>query len=347
MSADLLVDNAMSNRGEMGWGEYDTDSLETRLKIERDRLEVMQNIVPNRFSASLGKEPNQVVLAKVKAAMQADGIEDGFDPMYLHQVVFGTWPRWLAQIIGSCVASGGMRACTLRTLVEVVLLGEPEETLGGLMVGRDNINHFAPYSYRAGRKIGGLNRGDGSFCEAHIQGLMQYGFLPCDTGDLDSDTFPEPQSASDYRRWGNSDALLNRFAPAAQKYDLVTSSHVKSADDWIAACKDRFETAMICSMWAFAPAQQHPTWRLANGQPVWIYRRNPRDSWAHNMTLCGYIQHGGKWYVKVLNSWHESSHKNGFWFVIPIEEFARWIPSAQSQTIGDLALRDSSSPIAW
>ena len=94
--------------------------------------------------------------------------------------------------------------------------------------------------------------------EAHIQGMMQYGFLPCDTDGLDADTYPEPQSASDYRRWGNSDSLLNEFAPAAQKFDLVTSSQVKSADDWIAACKDRFETAMICSMWAFAPAQQHP-----------------------------------------------------------------------------------------
>jgi len=190
MSADLLTDNAMSNRGPMGWGEYDTDPLETKLKIERDRLEVMQNVVPNRFNASLGKEPNQVVLAKVKAAMEADGIEDGFDPMYLYQVVFGFWPRWLAQIIGSCVASGGMRATTLRTLVEVTLLGEPEETLGMSMTGPDNLNHFAPYSYRAGRKIGGLNRGDGSFCEAHIQGMMQYGFLPCNTDGLDSDTFP-------------------------------------------------------------------------------------------------------------------------------------------------------------
>jgi len=347
MSADLLVDNAMSQRGEMGWGEYDTDPLETKLKIERERLEVMQNIVPNRFNASLGKEANKVVLAKVKAAMAEDGIEDGFDPSYLFKTVFGNFPEWLAQIIGSCVASGGMRVCTFRTLVEVVLLGEPEETLGGLMVGRDNLNHFAPFSYRAGRKIGGLNRGDGSFCEAHIQGLMQYGFLPCNTGGLDSDAFPEPQSASDYRRWGNSDSLLNEFAPAAQKFDLVTSSEIKSADDITIAVKDRFEPAMICSQWAFAPAEKHPTWKHADGTPVWIYRRNTRDSWPHNMSVIAVILHRGKWYVKVWNSWPKSSHKNGFWFVIPIEEFATWIRSAQCQTIGDLALRDMSSPIAW
>jgi hypothetical protein len=342
-----LTDNAIANPGLMGWGDDPNDTLEAKLLAERKRLEAMQEAAPMRFDTTLAKAANQAILDRVKKAQEADGIEDGFDPMYLYQIVFGQQPRWLAQIIGSCVASGGMRATTLRTLVEVVLLGEPEETLGGFMAGRDNLNHFAPYSYRAGRKIGGLNRGDGSFCEAHIQGMMQYGFLPCDTDGLDSDVFPEPQSASDYRRWGNSDSLLNEFAPAAQKFDLITSSTIKSADDWIAASKDRFETAMICSNWAFAPAQQHPTWKLADGKPVWIYRRNPRTSWAHNMTLCGYISHGGKWYVKVLNSWHESSHKNGFWFVIPIEEFSTWIRQAQSQTIGDLALRDLSKPIAW
>lgn len=335
-----------------GWGDQ-RDTLESRILTERRLAESLEALAPSKVIRAPAKLPvNEELLLKIQGLIKADGFDAGYDLTYLPLAVFGQYLRWLAQIIGSCVASGGMRAWTLRALHERYLFGEFEQLFGTRLEGPQSFAHFGPFSYRAGRRIGNLNSGDGSFCGAHIQGLMRYGALPCSTPGLESDAFPEPQNAQLYRRWGSTqgNALMDRFAAAAKLFILNESEQIESAD----ALKDRIivdkKPAMICSQWAFRPREKHPTAKLGNGDPIWIYTRDKNDEWAHNMTFVGALKINGNWYIKVLNSWPESMHKNGYWFVVPIEEVATWLASkySESRTIGDIALKpEDEEPIAW
>jgi hypothetical protein len=343
----MTTDNSTGQPGPMGWWVDESDDPRRTLYRERIHWDALAGKVPARCTRQSAKEvADPPLLTMLREKQKSQGMDDGVDLVLLLKMLFPGF-KWLRQLIGSCVASGGMRACTIRSVWEVVILGQPEETLGLDFTGQtDNINHFAPYSYRAGRKIGGINGGDGSFCGAHIQGLMQDGFLPCDTSGLQSDAYPEPQSMSDYRRWGNSNSLLAEFRPAATKFDLLESERVTSADSLKELIGEHFKPMMVCSSWAFRPQNQHPTWKI-DGQPVWIYQRDRGTSWAHNMTIAACVQVGGQWYVKIVNSWGDNAHKNGDHFWIPIEVMAEWSRSAEVRTIGDLAQRDTSLPIAW
>jgi hypothetical protein len=344
----MPTDNSVANPGQTGWWFNQYESAATTLYRERKHREYMEGRFPShRLMRHEAKtDVHQVIHDKVKSLMQADGIEEGFGQRYLWKAVFGDYPRWLQQLIGSCVASGGMRACAMRSVAEIVLLGQPEETLGLGMSGTANINHFAPYSYRAGRKRGGINGGDGSFCDAHIEGLMEDGFLPCDTPGLASDAFPEPQSTSHYRQWGNSNSLLAKYSTQAREYDLLESERITSSADLREVQVEHFKPAMVCSNWAFRPDRQHPTW-TDNGEKVWVYKRDTSTSWAHNMTKSGCFKVDGRWYQEITNSWGDNAHKNGDHFVIPLELEDQWLRSAEVRTIGDLANRDAVPPPGW
>lgn len=330
--------------GPMGWGDpFENDS--SRYDNERRIYDQLAEENPRFVSARAPKPINEKRLAILKEEMGKDGIEGGMSLQHLQMAVFGTWLPWLAQIIGSCVASGGLRVTVLRQLAEIFMLNDTEEVLGTKLVGTNNLSPFGPFSYRAGRKIAGINRGDGSYCGAHIKGMQQYGILPCSTPGIVSDAFPEPQSSSLYRKYGNQDDILNQFRDVAAKHKLLES--VKITNESIAREQlvDGLKPFMVCSNWAFEPDYKHPSWKLRDGSPVYIYRRNRRTSWAHNMSIVGIVQVGTDWFVIVDNSWGPRAHKNGSFFVIPMSLYLDWLRSSEQMSIGELDLPDITNPV--
>ena len=340
-----LIDNAIASPGPMGWGE-DTQTKEIRHATEQKQFAALAEAAPMHVMRHAAKEPSQRVLKLVQEEMAKDGMTGGFSARHIEAAVFGGFFPWLAQIIGSCVASGGMRAATRRTLIEIFLLGQSEETFGKAITGPDNVAPFGPYSYRAGRRLANMNnRSDGSYCSVHTRGAMTYGWLPCSTPGLQSDAFPEPQSASTYRDWGASNGLMDRFAPTAKKFLLLESENIRDADDGKSALTEHYKPMMICSMWAFRPDYTHPTWKDRDGNPIVIYKRDRSTSWAHNMTVDAAVVAAGKDWVIIDNSWGKNAHKNGSWFVIPFSLFGDWCRDAEIQTIGDIDLSDSAEPL--
>lgn len=328
----MVEDRAQTLPGEMGWlGSYGDNRIWDQAATE----------TPQLFTRRPAKEANEVELLKIRAMMQerAD-IEDGVMLKFIEPYVFGEFLQWKAQIIGSCVGSSFMRGATHRTLWESFILGDPEQIWGTKLIGTDNVAPFAPYGYRAGRKIGGLNGGDGSFCSAQIQGAQRYGILPCSTPGLESDAFPEPQSSSTYRRYGNSDSFLNEFSDAASKHKLLETEKVRNADAALELITVHFKPLQICSMWAFKPSSNHPQWKF-DGQTVVIYQRDRGTSWAHAMMINGIVKVFGNWFAIVQNSWGMNAHRNGDWFAIPLELFDQWLRDAECMSIGDIELTDN------
>lgn len=346
----MSTDQASEHPGKMGWGD-ETLALTLSEKHDREKVQADQlaAMVPDRVIRAAARPPVQKMLDKVNHLMRADGIDSGFCSAYIELAVFGHYFDWLAQLIGSCVASGWMRKTTRRILVESFLLGDPEEIFGTDLVGPNNVAPFAPYNYRAGRRLGGLNgNSDGSFCGEHVQGAMQFGMLICSTDGLtgDTDEMPEPQDQSTYKRWGANNTLMDKYVASAKRIQLLESEQITDASEGKDACVDGFKGAMICSSWAFKPSEMHPTWRLANGDRVWIYKRDAGNRWDHNMTIDGFVVVGGLIFVKVDNSWGPRAHKNGSFFYIPIELFVDWLNRGQAEcrTIGDIDLTDNAAP---
>lgn len=343
-------DKSTSAPGPMGWvTDYDMEPIASRLDHEAryadDLAERAPTLVARRAAQSV---VNQPLLNRVNRLMSEHGMEGGYSGRWLYRTAYGRFPSWLRQLIGSCVASGGMRAGTLKTYTDILLHGQPESAFGTEFSGTNNVNMFAPFSYRAGRKIGGLRGGDGSFCGAHIEGLMKYGLLPCDTPGLGSDTdaFPEPQDMRTYRRWGDSDQLLDKYANTAKRYVLIESERIRDADQLWTVLTEHRKTAMICSGWAFKPDAVHPSWTI-DGERVWMYTRDRRNSWAHNMSITGgFVVDGVKW-VEVTNSWGDDAHRNGDWFPVRLSEVGQWLREAECRTHGDFQLRDPDVPIGW
>lgn len=326
----------------MGWG-IPNEPVQKWLTAEKQTLDNIASVAPQRLMRNDPKPRNQELMDKVYKIQEANGIEKGFCFIYLPQAIFGTQFDWLAQLIGSCVASGDMRTTAYRMLAEVFILNDPETLPGIDIEGTDSLAFFAPFSYRAGRKIAGINgNSDGSLCLPHIKGKMQYGHLPCSTLNLQSDRFPEPQSESLYRRWGANDTLLNQFAPAAAKFTLLESEPVKSASTAATLLDDHLKPMNICSMYGFAPDYQHPTWKDENGNPVWIWKRS--GQWAHNMSVVGHVWVNGKEYIIIENSW-ANYHKGRKWFAIPADLFNSWLRDAECQSVGEINMTDNAP--AW
>lgn len=341
----MSIDKSQDKPGPMGWG-IETDHITEIRDKEKRAFDQLAANKPKALMRRPAKAFNNKTMELIKAEMAKDGIDGGFSCRYIEKVIFKRSLLWLAQTIGSCVQSGYMRIATRRSLLEVFLFGETEDVLGTELTGLNNIAHFAPYSYRAGRKKGGINGNmDGSFCSAHIEGVLDYGMIPCNTPGLESDSFPEPQSSRTYKQWGANDTLLNKFADVGRKMKLLESEKITNIDDHWSALVDHQKPQMICSDWAFKPSKQHPTWKLANGDPVWIYTRDRATSWAHNMSLDGALIHSGDKFTLVDNSWGMDAHKNGPYFVIEADETVRWIKDAEVATIGDIDLPDSGNPV--
>lgn len=335
-----MEDMATDQPGPMGWG---TDGVK-QSEAEKAYQDSFASLDPQMYVGNPAREPiDSAAVEAIKALQEKDGIEGGLSLSHIEPFVFGEKLNWLKQLIGSCVGSSFMRIATLRMLFESFVLGDPEEIFGTKLVGTNNVAPFAPYGYRAGRKLGGLNSGDGSFCSVQIRGAKEYGILPCSAPGLVSDAYPEPQNTRTYREMGNSNSFLEKFKPQATNFRLMESEQVRSADQAKTLIIDHFKPLQICSMWAFTPDYTHSSWRMANGDPVVIYTRDRRTSWAHAMSIVAFVQVSGKWFVIVKNSWG-NAHRNGDWFAIPADLFDTWVRDAECMSIGDIEMTDNVLP---
>ena len=279
---------------------------------------------------------NDELLDETMDIQQENGIDDGFSFLHFCEAIFGEQLKWLPQIYGTCVGSGAMRVVSYRMLAEVFLLNEPEILPGIDIEGTDAFAPFAPFNYRGGRRRVGLNGGDGSMCGPHIRSQIEDGILTCDSG-VQSDAYPEPQTSL-YRKWGNSNSLHDQWKPTASKIKQTETEEVKSFDDLKTLLTEHHKPMMVCSSWGFSPSHKHPTWRLDNGDPVWIYKR--QSVWQHNMSIVGCVEVDGDWFTIIENSWSANAHKNGRWFVVSESTMKSWIRSAAIMTIGDIDLVD-------
>lgn len=342
----MSYDRSTAAPGPMGWGER-TEMMATRYDNERRAFDALANAQPRAMARRAPRTPNAALIALLRERMALDGQVSGFRCSYIEEVAFGAFLRWLAQLIGSCVASGNMRGWTWRALIEVLLLNDPEELFGTKNIGPQNVALFAPFSYRAGRKFAGINgNSDGSYCSAHMRGQVEIGCLPCSASGLTSDAFPEPQDKGLYRRWGANDTLMNQFKNIAGLYRVLEAEKVTSATQSRETVNEGFKPLMVCSSWAFKPDYAHPTWRDRNGNPIWIYKRNRLDSWAHNMTIDGHVViESDEEYTWVINSWGMEAHKNGHGFPIRTEEYDDWCRNSEQMSIGEIDLADNPAPI--
>ena len=336
---------SVSSSMPMGWG-LGWQTFQDRLDDEERAREEIQRLAPAALMRQKAKQvKDEDLLAKVRSLMAQDGMGEGFSFLHLHEAIFGKLPDWKPQLIGSCVASGDKETTAARMLAEVFLFQEAESLPGAFTSTTDNVSFFAPFSYRAGRKLAGINgNGDGSLCLPHIRGKMQYGHLPCSTKGITSDDFPEPQNQSTYRAWGATDKFLNEFAGEAGKYKLLESERVRTPDEMWTLHVEHYKPANICSMWAFKRGPKHPTWKTRDGQPGYIWVRDTRQEWAHNMSRMGYVRVGNERFAIVKNTWGPF-HDGRSWFVIDDQTDEEWLRQAECQTVGNIDMKDN--PAAW
>jgi hypothetical protein len=329
----------------MGWGQP-WQTTQERIDDERDARAKLAYESPLALMRRTAKEiKNEALYKRVLELMAQDGMEGGFSFLHLHEAVFGKLPDWLPQLIGSCVASGDKETTAGRMLAEAFLFHQPESLPGHTTNSPENLSFFAPYSYRAGRKLAGINgTGDGSLCVPHIKGKMQFGHLPCNSPGLTSDAFPEPQNQSLYRSWGATDRFLDQYSSMGGKFKLLESEEVRNPGQLWTLSTEHLKPANICSMWAFKRGPKHPTWQTRDGQPVYIWVRDTRDEWAHNMSRMGYVTVGGKKYGIVKNTWGPY-HDGRSWFVIDEDTDEAWLSQAECQSVGDIDMADS--PAVW
>lgn len=326
-----------------GWGLPN----QTEKEIIRDEKVAFADLAQNMPAKLMRAEPktakNLELLGKIKELQEADGIDEGFSFMHLEAALFGAILKYRPQLIGSCVASGGRIADVGRFLVETFVFNEPQDILGTTFQDETSFQPFAPFNYRLGRAIAGINgNSDGSLCAPHIRGKIETGYITCATPGLQSDAFPEPQNQRTYKQWGASNTLVNQFKEYTVA-KLEESEKIKSGDNLKDVVVQHFKPLQICSMWAFEPKQKHPSWTMF-GEPVWIYGRS-RQQWAHNMTLYGVIKAFDNWYVIVKNTWGDQ-HKGRDFFIIPLEEAHKWLKQAEAMTIGNIEfIEQLASPL--
>lgn len=348
------MDQTPDTPGLMGWGEESQDDF-TRLDNERANLHQAQDEHPVAFCRRAPKQIGSAIREKLveEHSNAAQGLDEsgngiavytrnrrsswshnmtlsgtcvvGGQPMddfvllrSIYPVLFGQMPYWMAQIIGSCVASGWMRAVGTRILWEIAALGESEEPIGDKRLGFDSLMPFAPFNYGVGRRLGNMRGGDGSYCSVQIKGHQRYGMIPCSAaalrpvvGSRETD-YPEPQNSRLYREFGNH-KHLNRLQPHAT-FPLLESEDVNSGGRLVEAIGEDYKPLMVCSNWAFKPM---------------------RD-----------VRQGDR-LVEVWNQWGRNSHRNGTVFYILEEEANDWARGNSSMmTIGDIDLLDSTMK-AW
>lgn len=272
---------------QFGWTDGTLTEAEAVLR-EKYGQERIANDMPVACRAS---EPFPIDPAVAKAwndFQKSKGRGEGSqDWSLLDEFVFKVVLLWLPQIIGSCVVSNTFRGYVIKWMYQIVFQGMAMEYLGRNEFGPKNLAFYGPWSYGMARRRVNLRGGDGLFCEGIQESLLKDGILPCNTpallellarlranGDKD---FPEPQSATVYRRFGNWE-FLDELKPYAD-YTLEECPFVKSVDDLDKALETASST-FICSMIAIKKVGTHK-------DGFAIHARDTGDQWAHNMCFHG------------------------------------------------------------
>jgi len=340
MSTDTLDISLV--RGPTGWGFNSSDSVDTRLDTERRKLEALYNDIPIVSRARVAKDytSNPIYSRYLKFMESLNYGSGSCDLSVIDKFVFGRTFAWLPQKTGSCVISNTFRPWVRRALFEIVMDGQAEEFLGKDEFTTKSISFYAPFSYGCGRRRGKLKGGDGGFCAEQYESFIKDGVIPCNNGKLneiltklnavqDKD-FPEPQNNDVYRRFQNWE-FLDTLLPFAD-YRLLEAPEVTNVDMLVELAK-QFKPASICSGVAIHKIGKHK-------DGFDIHARNPRDSWAHNMSFQGFFYSSdGKMFVRLsYDRWRPGIVHN-----VPVEEVARWFSLRDISVIaiGEIDLPDS------
>ena len=331
----------MSNQpGPMGWGLSNYTSQQ-RHSEEKRAFDALAAVVPKRLMRQPAKRViNQTLLTQVQNDIKAAGFDGGFSFRFLYKAIMKNPPPWLAQLIGSCVASGDFRTTVYRMMAECFLLNDPEQLPGSEAAGTESFAFFAPFNYRAGRREAGINgNSDGSLCLPHIRGKMKFGHLPCNTPGLRSDTFPEPQNQRLYKEWGANNRLMDQYLEQAGKFKLLESEPVKDPESSHELICEHFKPHNICSMWGFRSSQRMDV-RGPDGANLYQWTRG-REPWAHNMSVVGCLEYRGNRYYDIENSWSKF-HNGNQDFLVEENEYGRWLRDAECQSVGEMDMADNA-----
>jgi hypothetical protein len=237
--------------------------------------------------------------------------------------------------------SNTIRGWGIKMMQQIALSGEPYEYLGRNEFGPNNYLFYGPYSYGMARKRANMRGGDGLYCEPMQETLIKDGVIACNTpklleilGTTDDKNFPEPQSESLYRQFGDW-KYLDDLKPYAD-YALAECPSVTSVEGlWnnLQDCKPTF----ICSMIAIKKTGDHK-----DGFP--IHARNPNDQWAHNMCFHGcWTASDGKRFFRFSNESWGSQHI----YNILYEEVDDWYKrrNVTTASIGKINGPQSAPPV--
>lgn len=330
--------------GNGGWGDP-TDTV--RHRIYKERIEAEDNEDAGVYSAIpelvLARGDESPMEKLIRSQMKYD---DGWDLDFVDRLLYGTAAVLDQNGVGSCVGAGASSAVASKIASELLLEGDAENPFGvSIQQYKSSIESACPcvdYAYGGGKMKRYWNGekftresslGDGSYCSAQIWAMKTIGVLPCRFVE-NADKYVFPQTRSIRRHAGNRDQFLNRHLEVGQKFRMLDSTRVRSADDLKEVICNLKQPCMICSGWAFKPD------RKVEGLG-YVYRAS--GSWAHNMSLVACVQWKSDWYVKVRNQWGSNAHKDGWFFWIPLELFDRWVRDAECQAIGELELIPSDS----
>lgn len=329
---------------QFGWtdGKMSANEAYSREQAGADRL---ANNMPVAMRGLLNpQQPIPEMQAKWVEFQKSKGRAEGsHDLSLLDEFVFGVVLAWLPQIIGSCVVSNTFRGWVMRLLYQIALLGMPQEYLGRNEFGPKNLSFYGPYTYGMARRRGNLRGGDGLFGDVMAESLVLDGVLPCTTPALielcgrnnvgREKDYPEPQSASFYRAWGDW-KYIDQFKQYAD-YSLQEAPIVKSADDVIERSKLGMP-CFFCSMIAIRKVGTHKDGFAIHG-------RDPGNAWAHNMEFLGFfIASDGDVFFRFSNeSWGITNIYN-----VPYKEVVDWFRNRQptSYAIGTINAPSSAPP---
>lgn len=330
-----------------GWSDIDDPDLNDLIDFERRAFGELEEAYPARFQTQIPQEIEPAMKARWDQFQQSKGRYPGSaDWSLLDEFVHGEPLLWKPQIIGSCVCSNTLRPWAARLMYQITLVGDPMEYLGRSEFGPENYSFYGPFTYGHARKKANMRRGDGLYCAPMAWSLMQ-GVLKCDTPQLlrilqsrglaDSTDFPEPQGrdgASFYREMGNWKFIdeLSQYIDFA----MEESPTVRSGDQLWDLLQDG-KPSFVCSGEAIHKIGEHP-------DGFAIHARNPRDSWAHNMSFQGaLVASDGERFIRQCNqSWGEKHI-----YTRRLSEVDKAIRSGglTIQSIGKIAGPSSSPPL--
>lgn len=320
---------ALDTPGKMGWG-IPSESSRVNLRNEAaaiGKLAAETNMVCAAVDAIGGSEPNPKIFETIKSKFKFD---EGWDFRVAEEMLYGA-ELTFNQNIGNCVGASHGMLLSARSAHEIVAKGDPEEPLGL----KNLAIPFVPFSYGVGRWVGGmLGPGDGSYCGAQMEGTLKYGFLPCNTEGLSEAYSDLPQGTSSVGRlFGKSKSEIQKWTDKASKFTMAEAPKVRDVEDAKVLVTQKYTPLQICSGWGFRFSHFDSKYGIN------IYK--PGGSWSHSMQIIAIFAIKGAWFVVVRNQWGKT-HKDGMTFTITIDDFARWLKSAECLGIGELKTAEAN-----